>query len=56
MSPKIKELVLAKKMEEQEIKKVARLEGMRTLREEISSFVSAGITTMEEAFRVTPAD
>ncbi len=56
MSPKIKELVLAKKIEEQEIKKVARLEGMKTLREEISSFISVGITSMEEAFRVTPAD
>ncbi len=56
MNPKIKELVLAKQIEEQEIKKAARLEGMRTLREEISSFASAGITSMEEVFRVTPAD
>ncbi len=56
MSPKIKQLILAKKIEEQEIKKVARAEGMKTLREEIEVFALAGITSMEETFRVTPAD
>lgn len=56
ISPKIKELILAKRIEEQEIKKVARAEGMKTLREEITTFALAGITSMEEAFRVTPAD
>jgi type IV pilus assembly protein PilB len=56
ISPKIKELILAKRIDEQEIKKVARAEGMKTLREEITTFALAGITSMEEAFRVTPAD
>ncbi len=56
ISQKIKELVLAKKIEEQEIKKTARAEGMKTLREEIEAFATAGITSMEEVFRVTPAD
>lgn len=56
ISPKIKELIISKNLEESEVKKIARQEGMKTLREEIETFALAGVTSLEEVFRVTPAD
>lgn len=56
MSPKIKEAIGSEKLEEAVIKKLARAEGMKTLREEADAFAQAGITSLEEVLRVTPAD
>ncbi len=56
MSNKIREAIAAKKMEEKKIKEISRSEGMTTLREEGDALARAGITTLEEVLRVTPAD
>jgi type IV pilus assembly protein PilB len=56
MSPAIKQAIISEKLEEENIKKLARGEGMRTLREEGTGLALAGITTLEEVLRVTPAD
>ncbi|MDP2921819.1 MAG: ATPase, T2SS/T4P/T4SS family [Candidatus Omnitrophota bacterium] len=55
MSPAIRELVL-KRARENEIKKIARSEGMKTLREDGIAKVLAGVTSLEEILRVTVAD
>jgi len=56
ISPKIKTSIASAKMEEKKIKEIARSEGMKTLREEGELLARAGITTIEEVLRVTPAD
>lgn len=55
MSPTLRDLVL-KREQEHVIKKVARQEGMKTLREEGISTVLKGLTTLEEVLRVTTGD
>jgi type IV pilus assembly protein PilB len=55
LSNKIRELIL-QRAQEHVIKKQARQEGMRTLREEGLEAVLAGMTTLEELLRVTAAD
>ena len=52
VTPKIQELVL-KRAPASEIDKVARSEGMKTLREDCLDKVLKGITTIEEMLRVT---
>jgi type II secretory ATPase GspE/PulE/Tfp pilus assembly ATPase PilB-like protein len=56
ISPKIKTSIASLKMEEKKIKEISRSEGMKTLREEGEALARAGITTIEEVLRVTPAD
>ena len=55
ISSKIRELIL-NGSQEQFIKQQARLEGMRTLREDGLTAVLAGLTTIEEVLRVTAPD
>lgn len=55
LSPAIRELILAR-AQEHVIKKQARIEGMKTLREAGLEAVLAGITTLEEVVRVTAPD
>jgi type II secretory ATPase GspE/PulE/Tfp pilus assembly ATPase PilB-like protein len=55
MTPTIRNLVL-KRARENEVKKAARNEGMRTLREDGILKVLAGLTSLEEILRVTVAD
>lgn len=55
ISAGIRELILVKS-QEHVIKQKARLEGMRTLREEGVCLALGGITTLEEVLRVTAAD
>jgi type IV pilus assembly protein PilB len=55
ISPRIKELILQKAPEAQ-IKKRARFEGMRTLRENGLAKVIKGVTSLEEILRVTAPD
>jgi len=55
MSPAIRELVL-KRARENEVKKISRTEGMKTLREDGITKVLAGVTSLEEVLRVTVAD
>ncbi|MDO8489229.1 MAG: ATPase, T2SS/T4P/T4SS family [Candidatus Omnitrophota bacterium] len=55
ISPKIRELILSGS-QEQFIKHQARLEGMRTLREDGLTAVLNGQTTIEEVLRVTAPD
>ena len=55
MTPAIRGLVL-KRARENEIKHIARNEGMITLREDGIAKVLAGITSLEEVLRVTVAD
>ncbi|MCU0665666.1 MAG: GspE/PulE family protein [Candidatus Omnitrophica bacterium] len=52
----IKDAIVGKNIEEKVIKEIARKEGMRTLREEAQELARAGIITIEEVLRVTPAD
>lgn len=52
ISPSIKE-AFAKKTNEEEIKKIAKKEGLKTLTEDGILKVLAGITTLEEVMRVT---
>ena len=56
MSPAIKQAVASRSLEEENIKKISRSEGMKTLREEAESMALAGIISREEVLRVTPAD
>ncbi len=55
LSQKIRELILAH-AQEHAIKQQARLEGMKTLREEGIKAVLQGLTSLEEVLRVTAAD
>ena len=55
VTPAIRNLVL-KRARENELKQVARNEGMRTLREDGIGKVLAGLTSLEEVLRVTVAD
>jgi len=55
VTPAIRNLVL-KRARENELKQVARNEGMRTLREDGIDKVLAGFTSLEEVLRVTVAD
>lgn len=55
LSPKIRELILSGS-QEQFIKQQARLEGMKTLREDGLAAVLKGYTTIEEVLRVTAPD
>jgi type IV pilus assembly protein PilB len=55
ISPRIKEMILQKAPEVQ-IKRIARLEGMRTLRENGLTKVIKGVTSLEEILRVTAPD
>lgn len=55
MTPAIRNLVL-KRSRENEVKAVARSEGMRTLREDGTLNVLSGLTSLEEVLRVTVAD
>jgi len=56
LSPEIKEAIVSEKLDEDRIKKLARSQGMKSLREEGEFFALAGITSLEEMLRVTPAD
>ncbi len=55
LNPKIRELILAR-AQEHLIKREARTEGMRTLRENGMELVYQGVTTIEEVLRVTAPD
>jgi type II secretory ATPase GspE/PulE/Tfp pilus assembly ATPase PilB-like protein len=55
VSPKIRDLILMQP-QEQFIKRQARIEGMKTLREEGLEIALKGLTTLEEVLRVTAAD
>jgi len=55
-TPKIKEVIVAERLDEHGIKELARSQGMKTLREEGEVLAKEGITTIEELYRVTPAD
>jgi general secretion pathway protein E len=55
LSLRIKELILGR-AQEHEIKNVARLEGMQTLREDGLAKCFLGITSLEETLRVTVGD
>jgi len=55
ISQKIRELILNRE-QEQFIKKQARLEGMKTLREDGLEAACKGLTTIEEVLRVTAPD
>ncbi|MDP2941596.1 MAG: ATPase, T2SS/T4P/T4SS family [Candidatus Omnitrophota bacterium] len=55
LTPKVRELILARQQEHQ-IKKQARGEGMRTLREDGLEAALKGLTTLEEVLRVTAPD
>ena len=55
MSPSIRNMIL-KKARESEIKKMARKEGMVTLRQDGLARVIEGLTSLEEILRVTVAD
>jgi type II secretory ATPase GspE/PulE/Tfp pilus assembly ATPase PilB-like protein len=55
LSGKIRELIL-ERSQEHIIKKEARREGMKTLREEGIQAVLKGLTTLDEILRVTPPD
>ncbi len=56
MSSKIREAIISKRFDENEIKEISRAEGMKTLREEGLYQAQAGIVSWEEVLRVTPAD
>lgn len=55
LTSKVRELVLAR-AQEHIIKKQARLEGMKTLREDGVEMALKGLTTLEEVLRVTAPD
>lgn len=55
ISPKIQELILNRE-QEYVVKNAARLEGMKTLREDGLAKCSAGVTSVEEILRVTAPD
>jgi type II secretory ATPase GspE/PulE/Tfp pilus assembly ATPase PilB-like protein len=56
MSEPLKELALKDGVSAQELKHLARLEGMTTLRENALSLMASGLTTIEEVLRVTAPD
>jgi type IV pilus assembly protein PilB len=56
LSPEIKENISSRRLEENNIKKLAMAQGMRSLRQEGMDLVSQGLTTLEEILRVTPPD
>ena len=56
MSETLKELALKDGVSAQELKHLARLEGMTTLRENALSLMASGLTTIEEVLRVTAPD
>ena len=55
MSPAVRDMIL-KKARENEVKELARKEGMKTLREDGILRVVEGLTSLEEILRVTVAD
>jgi type IV pilus assembly protein PilB len=55
LTPKVRELILDR-AQEHIIKQQARLEGMKTLREEGVAQVLSGVTSLEEVLRVTAPD
>jgi len=55
LTDKIKELILSSSSEA-DIKKAARAQGMKTMREDALSKASWGLTTLEEAICLTPPD
>ncbi len=55
LTPKIRDLII-NMAQENEIKRSARQEGMKTLRENGLAKAMAGVTTLEEVMRVTVAD
>lgn len=55
ITPKIKELIMAKAAEVQ-VKRTARLEGMKTLRENGIAKVLKGMSSVEEVLRITATD
>jgi type II secretory ATPase GspE/PulE/Tfp pilus assembly ATPase PilB-like protein len=55
LTPKVKELILAG-AGEIELKQVARLEGMATMREDGIMKACQGLTSLEEVVRVTAPD
>jgi len=55
LSSKIRELII-QRVQERQIKEQARLEGMRTLREEGLQAALKGATTLEEVIRTTIPD
>jgi general secretion pathway protein E len=56
MSEPLKELALKDGVSAQELKHLARLEGMTTLRENALNLMTSGLTTIEEVLRVTAPD
>jgi len=54
-SSKIRELILARSSE-LKLKKAARSEGMKTMREDGLSKIVSGLTTLEEVLRITTSD
>jgi general secretion pathway protein E len=56
MSESVKQLALKEGVSAQELKHLARLEGMTTLRENALSLMMSGLTTIEEVLRVTAPD
>ena len=52
MTPEIRELIL-RRAPEREIEKMARSQGMKTLREQVLSKVVGHVTTLDEVFRTT---
>jgi general secretion pathway protein E len=56
MSENLKQLTLKEGVSAQELKALARQEGMTTLRETALDLMVAGLTTVEEVLRVTAAD
>lgn len=55
LTPKIRELILSRQ-QEHVIRKAAREEGMKTLREQAVSVMLEGIVTLDEVIRVTASD
>ncbi len=55
LSPEVKELIL-KRAQEHQIKKIARAQGMQTLREDGIEKILAGLTTPEEVLKITSPD
>jgi len=55
LTPKIRELILSRQ-QEHVIRKAAREEGMKTLREQAVSVMLEGIITLDEVIRVTMSD
>ena len=55
LTPKIRELILSR-AQEHILKQHARIEGMKTLREDGMKLAASGLTTLEEVLRVTAPD